>query len=171
MRLIWQWVQAHQPQHLPALALAAYCGIRDAELSRLQWSNINLTNRTVQLPSHVTKTKRRRMVEIPAEVAPTLERIYRLWRWTPGTPLRGTGFDVAVANARAAHALTTKRNGFRKSFVTYAVALGQKSVSQIAEECGHSESVLQSTYKGLATKEAAEAWFTSCCPPEPGREL
>ena len=49
---------------LPYIVLGTFCGIRVSELTRLDWSKINLVERTVTIEARTTKTKTRRVVTL-----------------------------------------------------------------------------------------------------------
>lgn len=50
----------------PLLVLQAFCGVRRAEAERLSWPHIHLNTAMpcIELPSEITKTSRRRTVEL-----------------------------------------------------------------------------------------------------------
>ena len=54
-------------------AIAAFTGIRNAELKRLTWDKIRLDDREIILDSEITKTASRRIVKIPENLAKWLE--------------------------------------------------------------------------------------------------
>lgn len=145
---------------LPHLALAAFSGIRNAELQRLVWEDIILEDGEVYLSASVTKTGRRRI----ASIAPQATNFLREWvnRYKPRPKAKvsvGASFSRQVNKSFQKASIKPIRNGLRKSYISYAVASGEKSAHKIAEECGHSEAVLQSTYKGLVTKNKSAEWF------------
>src|SRR6476619_5181286 len=51
---------------VPFLAVSFFCGIRQAEALRLDWSAIDLHENWAKLPAAITKTKRGRHIEISA---------------------------------------------------------------------------------------------------------
>jgi integrase len=159
MRLMFQHVHAHYPSAVPALLLAAFSGVRNAEIHRLRWEHISLTDGIVMLPSEITKTGRRRVATIPPDALETMKRWHKAFRPHPSEAVAIDYTDREISKARKALGIKLRTNGFRKSFVSHAVAFGEKSVDKIAEECGHAVAVLQSTYKGLVDKESAERWF------------
>ncbi len=145
---------------LPHLTLAAFSGIRNAELQRLVWEDIILGDGEVYLSASVTKTGRRRI----ASISPQATKFLREWvnRYKPQPKSKvsvGASVSRQICKSFQKAAVKPIRNGLRKSYISYAVASGEKSAHKIAEECGHSESILQSTYKGLVTKDRAGEWF------------
>jgi len=57
----------------PYAVLATFCGIRPAELRRLDWSDVNLEDNYVTVTATSSKVKRRRVVTIPPAALPWLE--------------------------------------------------------------------------------------------------
>ena len=148
------------PQRLvAAIAVAAFAGIRSAELLRLEWKHVKLAQRHIELPPEVTKTSSRRVVPIqPAlsawlrlpfikkagNVAPPYQNLDNLTR----------GMVEAV---RAAH-VTPKRNGFRHSFGTYRLAV-TRNAPQTSLEMGNSVPKLMRNYNRAATPAQGKLWF------------
>ncbi len=59
----------HDPALLPYNLFGLFAGIRPEELQRLKWEHIRLEERHVVLPADVTKTGRRRVVDIEPALA------------------------------------------------------------------------------------------------------
>ena len=51
---------------LPYLTIGFYCGIREAELTRILWSDVNLEDAHVMVRAEVNKTRRKRFPPIPS---------------------------------------------------------------------------------------------------------
>src|SRR6266852_6241784 len=64
------------PDLLPALAIGAFAGLRDAEIKRLEWSEIDLVRGFIEVKASKAKTARRRIIEIQPNLAAWL-RPYR----------------------------------------------------------------------------------------------
>src|SRR6266853_182015 len=50
---------------IPFFTINAFTGLRRAEVERLDWSEIKLDRRLIELPPAKSKNKRRKLVEIP----------------------------------------------------------------------------------------------------------
>jgi integrase len=50
---------------LPAFILGGFCGVRQSEIARLDWSKIDLAEKTITIDASVAKTNARRTVTIP----------------------------------------------------------------------------------------------------------
>lgn len=56
--------KTNEPKLLGFLSLALFCGIRPDELTRMLWSDVLLDEKTVVIRENVSKTKRRRFIDI-----------------------------------------------------------------------------------------------------------
>lgn len=136
---------------VPYMAIAAFAGVRSAEICRLTWEeHIDLDEGLILLGSDITKTKRRRVVY--------LEPV--LCEWLKAH--RSTGKVVKVQKPHnlliSVHQGRWPHNALRHSAVSYLMAL-HENAAKIANQSGHSETQLQTEYKALATKRAALQWF------------
>lgn len=152
----------------PALAIAAFAGLRLAEVSRLDWRDVRLAEKLIVVGAENAKTAARRLVPISDNLAAWLTPHAKTFG--PVNPCEehqenvgnalGDRFERAAARAK----VTWKRNGFRHSYISYRVAT-LKDVPAVALECGNSPQVIFSNYRALATDAEAKAWF-SILPPK-----
>ncbi len=138
-------------------AIAAFTGIRNAELKRLTWDKIRLDDREIILASEITKTASRRIVKIPENLAKWLEP----YVWDLGTKKKIlTRRKVPVL--KKLHESLGKgnwiKNGLRHSAATYYLAL-TKNAYLTAEQMGHAVDVLKQNYNGLARERDAIKYF------------
>jgi integrase len=155
-------------QIVPALALAAFGGLRDAEVGRMTWDRIDLTGGYIKIDAAIAKTASRRLVPVSdnlrAWIFPHMRKsgIIR--------PVRRTYYNIVT---RARKAAVDKLNGegetarnlrewphnaLRHSYVSYRLAL-IANAAQVAEECGHSIQVMKQHYRELVTRDEAIKWF------------
>ena len=146
-------LHAAPPRLIPILAIEAFSGIRVAELSRLDWSAVDLDRRIIELRADQAKTASRRVVPITDNLAAWL------------APLERKGKVVAAKNlyvdmTALARALKIKwpRNVLRHSFISYRIAK-VKSADQVALEAGNSPSMIFKHYRELTTEDEADKWF------------
>lgn len=140
------------PDLIPYVVIGAFAGARSAEISRLSWDlHIDLDQRVIKLPSSITKTRRRRVVHMDDT----------LFAWLMEYKSEG----MVVKLAKPQQALASVRgdtpwphNALRHSAVSYLMAL-HRDAAHVAEQCGHTEAELQSSYKALATPNDAREWF------------
>jgi integrase len=143
------------PDVVPMLAIGAFMGVRDSEIKRLNWNEIDLARGFVELKASKTKSARRRIVEIQANLAAWL------------TPYSGMTGAVVRTNARNKLDLVRKaagltrwpKNGLRHSFASYRLA-ATHDAPRVASELGHtSPQMLYSTYRELVLPEEAERYW------------
>lgn len=147
---------------VPYLALAAFAGIRSAEIVRLKWEDINFETRHIAMSSRITKTGRRRMINMMPNLIDWLE------------PFRGQKGPVVPLSEVHRHlrklqldtGVVWKKNALRHGHVTYLMALTGNS-AQVSQETGHSVDEMETSYKGLVTKAEAERYYAIRPRPTP----
>ena len=137
---------------VPYLVIAAFAGVRSAEICRLTWEdNIKLDQGLIVMGSEITKTNRRRVIHMePALV-----------NWLYAHQATGKVVKVARPHRLIAtlHAgAPWPHNALRHSAVSYLMAM-HRNAAMVAEQCGHTESQLQTSYKAAVTSEQALKWF------------
>jgi len=143
------------PDILPMLALGAFAGLRESEIKRLDWGEINLQRGYVEVKAAKAKTAKRRVVRIQPNLAQWL---------APYSAIHG---GVVPANSRkkldavrkASRLQRWSKNGLRHSFASYRLA-AINNAAAVAAELGHSTSqMLYSTYRELVLPEEAERYW------------
>lgn len=163
------------PSIVPWFAIAAFAGLRDAEVGRLSWEKVDLDAGYIKIDAAIAKTMSRRVIPIAANLAEWLLPYAKQTGMV--RPSRNQAFTMARM-ARSVAAKSLKENGsaaanlekwpnnaLRHSFASYRLALTGNS-AQTAEEAGHSVVMLKTHYRELVTKHEAEAWFS--VRPSPG---
>lgn len=138
-------------------AIAAFTGIRNAEMKRLTWDKIKLDDREIILDSEITKTASRRVVKIPENLAKWLDP----YVWELGTKKKVLSKSQNPQIKKLHNALGKEnwvKNGFRHSAATYYLAL-TKNAYLTAEQMGHAVDVLKQHYNGLAREKDAIKYF------------
>jgi integrase len=157
---------AADPAIVPALAIAAFAGLRLAEVSRLDWREVRLSERLIVVGAENAKTAARRLVPVSDNLAAWLApHAKRFGSVNPcHEELRGNvghALGLRCERAAARAKVPWKRNGFRHSYISYRVAT-LKDVPAVALECGNSPQVIFSNYRALATDAEAKEWFGVC---------
>ena len=142
---------------IPYLAIAAFCGLRAAEIQRLDWSEIHLVGpeRFVEIKAGNAKTASRRTVPINDNCAAWLERYAK-----PSGPI----INLSRADKQLFLYLAEKsgvpwkHNGLRHSFISYRLAL-VKDVGQVSLEAGNSPQMVFKHYRQLVRESEAKEWF------------
>ena len=145
---------------LPYLAIGAFAGLRNTEITRLKWEHIHFERGFIECEASMTKTRRRRLVPISDNLRAWLEPIAS----TSGrvAPYR----DVATALCHFCKKIGTvwKRNALRHSYISNRLAL-VPDTARVALECGNSPNIIFQHYRELVVPVQAQAWF-KIMPPE-----
>ena len=148
---------------VPYLAIAAFCGLRAAEIARLDWSEVHLTGpeRFIEVKAAKAKTASRRTVPIPDNCAAWLKLYSK--ESGPVCPFERPDKQCFYYVGPAAK-VEWKRNGLRHSFISYRLA-HIKNVHQVSLEAGNSLQMVFAHYRQLVTETQANEWF-GIVPPE-----
>ena len=155
LHALLQEAQRTAPDVLPMLAIGAFTGLRDAEIRRLHWSEINVRRGFVEAKAAKAKSARRRIVPIQPNLTAWL---------APSSAKKGM---VVPVNARkkleavrkAAGLARWPVNGLRHSYASYRLAaIGD--APRVAHELGHtSPQMLYNTYREVVPPEEAERYW------------
>jgi len=169
---------------LPGVTLAMFCGLRQAEVERIDWKAVDLAQEHITVGAGVAKTNSRRVCTIPenakAWLAPYAQESGNVWPknqtlarnlWTLARINAGYGpFFTNYTPAKKAQTDPTPEklrkdlrpwpdNALRHSAISYRVAQ-ERDLAKIAYESGNSPKVIQSHYNGLAKPENAKTFFS-----------
>ena len=140
---------------LPSVAIGLFAGLRAAEIARLEWREVDIDRRHIEVKAAKTKTAQRRLVTISANLAIWLAPHRKI-----AGPVRPPSityrrkFSVALETAKIEQ---WPHNALRHSFASYHLAHHQDA-AKTALELGHMESAtLFRHYRELVTPEAAKA--------------
>jgi integrase len=161
---------AARPELTAWLAIAAFAGLRNAELQRLDWSDVKLKERHIVVPAAKAKTRSRRIVPITDNLFAWLATIAQ--KSGPVTPFENMAKQIvwlvddvnAFREERAKHergepvVFEWKRNAMRHSFISYRVA-ALKDVARVSLEAGNSPNMIFKHYRELVTEDEAARWF------------
>jgi integrase len=143
------------PDVLPMLAIGAFAGVREAEIKRLDWSEVDLARGHIEIKAAKAKSARRRIVPIQLNLAGWL-RPYagRSGRVVP------TGARRKLDRVREQAGLARwPQNGLRHSFASYRLAAIHDG-PRVSAELGHtSPQMLYGTYRELVHPEEAERYW------------
>lgn len=141
---------------LPCLALGLFAGIRSAELGRLKWENIVLSEGHIVVGKSEAKTASRRIVPISENLAlwlaPYAERKGKVW------PLGRIAFHKREQSTAKAAGVVWKFNAMRHSFASYSLAI-LNDAGRVAGFCGNSPKVIHRHYNKLCTQSDALKFF------------
>ena len=147
--------QREEPSVVPMLAIGAFAGLRDAEIKRLDWSEVDLARGHIEVKAAKAKSARRRLVPIQANLATWLRPYIGLAGLVVPESARGKLDRVR----EAAHLTRWPKNGLRHSFASYRLA-AIHDAPRVASELGHTTpQLLYSTYRELVRPEEAERYW------------
>jgi integrase len=138
----------------PYVAIAAFAGVRQAELERLDWSKVDIKTGYITIDASIAKTNSRRVIPMPDNLkqwlAPHVKKQGAVCEY-------GNVTNALVKLAKAA-GVEWKHNGPRHSFGSYRTAQ-TADVPRVSYEMGNSPAMVKQHYHGLATPETAAEWF------------
>ena len=181
---ITQFLAFARPEMVSFLAIGAFAGLRSAEIERLDWSEVRLADRFIEVKAAKAKTASRRLVPIAENLAKWLAPYAKAdGRVAPFDNMaKQIGWLVEDANVGLREAakeagkdpektkqVKWKKNALRHSFISYRVADIQ-NVAQVALEAGNSPQIIFAHYRELVRPAEAKAWF-SIAPGKDGKTI
>jgi len=157
------------PEELvPYIAIAAFAGLRRAELERLDWKEVDLQSCLIEVMASKAKSARRRFVKIKPNLL--------LWL-KPYAQSRGAvtppDYSKLLDKAREGAGIKTwPNNALRHGFASYYLAHFKRAgAAELALELGHTNSnlVFQHYRQLVRPKEAKRYW--SITPTATGRKI
>lgn len=157
-------LSAASPEILPLLALQAFCGVRRAEAERLTWGHIHLDTQKpfIELPSAITKTSRRRTVELQPNAVAWLRMAANGQQGPLG--LSASAYRDRLNAAAKIAGIEWDENLLRHSFGSYRLAQA-KNVAVVSEEMGNSPDVVRKHYTNLVRPESVSDYWNILPPP------
>jgi integrase len=136
------------------LAIGAFAGIREAEIKRLDWSEVDLARGHIEIKAAKAKSARRRIIPIQPNLAEWLSPYAAMKGSVVPEGARGK-LDRVCKAAGLSH---WPQNGLRHSFASYRLA-AIHDAPRVAAELGHTTpQLLYSTYRELVLPEEAERY-------------
>lgn len=151
----------HAPSALvPYIAIGAFCGIRPAELHRLDWSDIKWERRKIHVEARKAKTAQKRDVTLPDN----------LLEWLAPYRQNQSGLIIGYQSEKATQAQLRKvtkaagiskwpQDGLRHSFASYHLALHQNSALTSAEMGHMTSELVWKNYNNDRPEEEGKAFF------------
>lgn len=139
---------------LPVVAISLFAGLRAAEVEKLDWAEIDLKGKHIEVTAAKAKTARRRLVPISVNLLSWLRPLARA-----GGPVAPVGLRkrLDAAKARAGFA-TWPQNAMRHSYGSYRLAECQDA-ARVALEMGNSAGMVFAHYRELVRpKEVKDFW-------------
>jgi integrase len=148
----------HFADILPALVIQAWAGLRTAEVERLQWEDVRIEDRFIEVNAAAAKNNARRPVHIEDNLALWLVALRQ-----PSGAIVRKDYNRRIGKLRRMLAVQTPsvalpHNGLRHSFGTYHCA-HHDSTHATADQMGNSPAVVKAHYRAVASKADAARWF------------
>jgi len=140
---------------LPHWSFSIFCGLRAAELGRLEWKDVHWDEHLVEVPSAKSKTASRRFVALRPNALQWLEP----YRDLKGPVCPPSLYQRLVADREAAGITNWPANAARHSFASYHLA-AFRDPRELALEMGHTRSeVTFRHYRELVKPAQAERFW------------
>jgi len=155
LRGLLEAAQRVEPDVLPMLAIGAFAGLRDAEIKRLDWSEVRLERGHIEVGAAKAKSARRRIVPMQLNLVAWL----RPYSGKHGKVVP-EGWRGKIDRVCEAAGLTRwPSNGLRHSFASYRLA-AIHDAPRVASELGHtSPQMLFTNYREVVLPEEAERYW------------
>ena len=149
---------AARPQMVAGIAIGMFAGLRRSEICRLNWSEVDLEGRLIEVKAAKAKTRQRRLVTISDNLAAWLEPSAK----DSGPVAASTNEDVFGEHLKEIAAATGitewPHNALRHSFGSYFYA-HTKEENRTAAEMGNTPNVIFKHYRALVKEtQAAQFW-------------
>jgi Phage integrase family. len=125
------FLSALDRDRLPFFAICAFTGLRREEVSRLDWTEIKLERSLIDLPAEKGKNNRRKLEQIPANLA----KILKTFSGKPVPLGQRRNCDTQWKLLLRGRKIEWKQNCLRHSFCSYAVAL--KGLEWTSDQADH----------------------------------
>ena len=143
------------PDLVPFLAIGAFSGLRHAEITRLEWQDVNLTKGFIEVKARKSKTASRRLVPVQNNL-----KHWLLPYFQPSGPIcLYANMTKRFLKLSAEIGIQWKHNVLRHSYISYRVAQIQ-NVAQVALEAGNSPNMIFRHYREVVQPDAAATWFS-----------
>jgi integrase len=151
---------------IPSIAIGAFAGLRRAELERLDWKEIDLESRLIEVTACKAKSARRRFIKIKPNLLLWLKRYAK-----PNGSVAPPNFRKLLERAQKAAGIQDwPNNALRHSFASYYLGHFKKAgAAELALEMGHtSASLVFQHYRELVKPKDAKRYWNIV--PESGSE-
>ncbi len=139
---------------LPYVAISLFAGLRAAELQKLDWAEIDLTGRHIEVTAQKSKTQRRRLVPISDNLRAWLKPLVKKAGPVAPAGLRKR-FDAVK---EAAGFKAWESNAMRHSYGSYRLAQCQDA-AKVSLEMGNSPQMVFAHYREIVRpKNAVRYW-------------
>jgi integrase len=154
-----------KPLYQLYFALAAFTGVRSAELLRLEWSEINFEKGHIEVKGRKAKTATR---VVP--IQPNLAKWLELYRGSKGKLFQSRRTVDSAIKFGKRLGIRWKANCLRHSYATYRLSI-MPDAGRIALEMGNRPDKLFTRYRELDRYNHAPEWFAIEPPPQSSHKI
>jgi integrase len=154
-----------KPLYQLYFALAAFTGVRSAELLRLEWSEINFEKGHIEVKGRKAKTATR---VVP--IQPNLAKWLELYRGRKGKLFQSRRTVDSAIKFGKRLGIRWKANCLRHSYATYRLSI-MPDAGRIALEMGNRPDKLFTRYRELDRYNHAPEWFAIEPPPQSSHKI
>lgn len=150
----------HCPQDLAYLAIGLFAGVRPEELLRLDWEMIRLEEKHILMPARITKTGRKRIVDIEPALKAWLSLIIKNGAATTGPIVETSNLRNRLRHVRIkARIGEWPQDGMRHTYASNHLAF-HESLDRLLLNMGHSDPKMlwKHYHKAVLKKEAVKFW-------------
>lgn len=150
---------------LPYHAIGLFAGVRPLELERLEWRHIDLVEGHIEITSAVSKTGRRRIIDIEPNLNAWLNRYIAKGGETTSKVTPTTNLRSYLREIRAAAGLTKwTQDIMRHSYASYWLAQ-HGDINRLTLQMGHenADMLWKHYHKASKRKDAALYWKIMPC--------
>ena len=155
-------LRAANAEFLPSLAIGGFAGLRSSEIERLDWKEVRLEERFIEIKKGKTKTASRRLVPVVENLAewlaPFAQRTGPVWPHAHDWFYDAQQATAAATAVEGRGAVGWKHKALRHNFISYRLAAVQ-DVNQVALESGNSPVMIHKHYKQLVSRAEGARWF------------
>src|SRR5215472_3252843 len=155
-----------KPLYQLYFALAAFTGMRSAELLRLEWGEINFEKGHIEVKAGKAKTATRRLVPIQ----PNLAKWLAPYRGSKGKLFQSRRTVDSAIKFGKRLGIPWKANCLRHSYATYRLSM-VPDAGRVALEMGNSPAKLFTNYRELDRENHAPEWFAIDQPQQRSRRI
>jgi integrase len=150
-------IAAADARILPFILIGGFAGIRHAEITRLDWQDIDLEENFITVSAEISKTKIRRIVPIKPNLKSFLLPLAKK-KGKVVTVSKISKMLRATASASDDDNLDWKRNALRHTYISARLAECNDE-ARVAYEAGNSPQIIRSNYDARMRPAAAAEWF------------
>jgi integrase len=158
---------------LPYHAIALFAGVRPLELQRLNWQHVDLVECHIEITADVSKTGRRRIIDIEPNLKAWLNHYISNGGSTEGSVTPTTNLRTKLRSIRESAGLTKwTQDVMRHSYASYWLAK-HGDINRLTLQMGHeSADMLWKHYHKASKKKDADAyWSILPKPSHRGRKI